>query len=159
MAARITEVRNAVAAAINAAWVSRESVNDEVVTLSRVTIDSATHAGRKVYVFRSAYAEVPVTRDEDQGDYTIAVMVVERYAGQGHPPESWVDARVDWCEWLVNLLGDARGPRLLAVEGQPDSGLWPEVAEVTTVHDLEELTEKKLFVSVLNVTYREHSED
>lgn len=161
MAARITEVRNAVVALINAAWVSRESIDDQVIGKTRVDIDSEKHKGRKVYVFRSTYTGNPANRDEDENDYTIALMVVERFAaasGMGDPPESWVDARVEWCAWLLNVIGDARGPRLLALTGQPGSGLWPEVAEVTVVHDLEELAERKLFVSVLTATYREQAE-
>lgn len=153
MAARITEVRNGVVDKITSAW--GPTGNDAVIGLTRVDIDSKAVAGRKVYVFRSGYSTTPADRGEDQGDYTVAVMVVERYTGQGDPPETWIDDRVDWCEWLVRLLGDPRGDRLLATAGDPYSGLWPQSAEVTVVHDIEELAEKKLFVSVLSVTYRE----
>jgi hypothetical protein len=161
MAARIAEVRDAAAAKITAAWSPADP--DGVVARYRVDIDSATHEGRKVYVFPSATASPePATRGEDVFDYTLAFMVIERFTaadGMGDPAEAWVDERVAWVEWLWKLLGDARAERLLADEEDPDSGLWPEVAEITTVYDLEELAERKLFVSVVTVTYREHSAD
>lgn len=158
MAARITEVRNAVAELIDVLWVARESADDEVIARTLFELDSATLAGRKVYVMRSAFTGGPVNRTEDQDDYTIALMVVERYAGQGPPPEEWIDERVEWCEWLLRQLGNPRGDRLLAEPGEPDSGLWPEVAEVAEVHDVDELTTRKLFASLLTLTYREQVE-
>lgn len=153
MAARVTEVRDAAVGRVGDWWAP--VAPDEVVGLSRVDIDSATLTGRKVYVFRSAYARAPATRGEDQGDYTLQVMVVERYADPGDPTEPWVDERVDFCDQLVEVLGDARGGRLLADPGDPTSGLWPETAEVAEVHDIEELAERKLFVSIMTVMYRE----
>lgn len=158
MAARIVEVRGAAVARVNDAWTDRASVDDAVSGPWRLDIDVAKHKGRKVYVFPSSYTGGPATRAEDQNDYTLAVVVAEVYRGGGDPPDDWIDARALFVEWLANtVLGDPRAGRLLAVEGDPDSGLWPESAEVTTVYDLEELTQKKLFFSVLTITYREHA--
>lgn len=158
MAARIVEVRNAVVARILAAWVGR-GADDNVTGPYRLDIDTKKLKGRQVYVFPSSTTGGPAYRGDDQNDYTLVVLVAEVYTGKGNPPDAWVDARVEFCEWLnQTVLGDPRAPRLLAVEGVEDSGLWPETAEVTTVYDIEELAEKKLFLSVLGVTYREQVE-
>jgi hypothetical protein len=156
MAARIVEVRNAVVSRVNNAWVVRGGPDDLVLAPYRFDIDSGKHKGRKVYVFPSAYTGNPATRSEDQNDYSIVVLIVERYTGAGDPTDVWVDERVEWVEWLLNLLGDVRAERLLSESAS--GGLWPETAETTTVYDVEELSEHKLFVSVIHVTYREHTE-
>lgn len=154
--ARIIEARDALKQLIDAAWPvgERESAeDDEVLTPWVFRIEAEKVRGRKVFVFPSAYATELVTRASDRGDYTFVLLVVERYREQGDPPDEWVDERVNFCEQLADAAGDARGPRLLATNSR--DGLWPETAEVTTVFDLEELTERKLFVSVLTITYRE----
>lgn len=145
MAARIVEVRNALAAAISAWWTP--TAPNAVLTPWRFDIDTKTHTGRKVYVFPSEYLRENIARGAEQADYTFAVLVAERYEDQGQPPDSWTDDRVEWCESLLEQL-DTPGNLLL-------SSLWPQEAAVTTVFDLEELTARKLFLSVLNVTYRE----
>ena len=155
MSARIIDVRDALAERINDAWAADMEDADEVLTPYRFDIDSATHTGRKVYVFPSTYTGVPATRADDQNDYGLVVIVVERYTLAGDPPDEWIDERVTWCEWLLGIVGNARGDRLLATGD--DDGLWPETAECTTVYDLEELSERKLFVSVITLTLREHA--
>ena len=154
--ARIIEARDALKEKIDTLWPveTRESqTDDEVLTPWLFRIEADKVVGRKVFLFPSAYATEFATRASDRGDYTFVLLVVERYREQGDPPDEWVDGRVSFCEWLANVTGDARGPRLLATNHL--DGLWPEVAEVTTVFDLEELTERKLFLSVLTITYRE----
>ena len=148
MAARIVEVRNALAAAISAWWAP--SAPDAVLTPWRFDLDSKTHTGRKVYVFPSEYATENVARGFEQGDYAFALVVAEKYEEQGQPSDAWTDERVEWCESLLALLSNPAS-RLL------DNALHPQDAAVTTVCDIEELTARKLFFSVLNVTYREHA--
>lgn len=156
MAARIVEVRNGVVARVAAWW--EPAAPDEVSAPWDLDLDTGKMKGRKVQVFPSTYTGGPVTRGQDQDDYTLVVLVAEVFEPSGDIPPEWVDERVAWCESLLDLLGDPRAERLLAVDGAPDSGLWPETAECTTVYDLEELTERKLFLSVLTITYREHAE-
>lgn len=156
MAARITEVRDAVAERVRSWWGPTGA--DEVVALYRVQIDADELVGRKVYVIPTTFAGVPADRGEDQDDYTFAVIVAEKYPSEsaGDPAEAWVDERVAWCERLLQgVLGSARGTRILAASAT--GGLWPEAAELTAVYDVEELAERKLFLSVLTVTYREHA--
>jgi hypothetical protein len=157
MAARITEVRDAAADRVREWW--DPTGPDEVRGCYRFDYDSRTAAGRKVFVLPVSYTGSPVTRREDADDYALAVVVVERFPAEsaGDPDEAWVDERVEWVEDLLNLLGNARGANLLADPGDPTSGLWPETAEATAVCDLEDLMEKKVFLAVLNVTYREHA--
>lgn len=156
MAARIVEVRNAAVTKIGNAWVSRGSADDAVSGPWRLDLDTKKLKGRQVFVFPSSYLGGPANRLEDQSDYTLVVLVAEVFRGTGDVPDAWCDERALFCEWLANtVLGDPRGERLLAVEGDPDSGLWPESVEVTTVYDVEELAERKLFLSVITATFRE----
>lgn len=156
---RILPVRDALRDTINEWWEERDDPeNDEVLCPWKFPIQTAGIAGRKVVIFPSAYAGVPVTRAEDQDDYSHTILVVERYREQGDPPNEWIDERVNFCEGLLERVGNPRLPRLLPAEGEPNSGLWPQVAEMQTICDAEELHERKMFFAVLNVTYREHAE-
>ena len=157
-AARIKEVRDAAVAKILTAWTDRDPAVDEVLGKYRADIEAAALGGRKVYVFPISTVGQVVTREEDQNDYALGIWVIERYADAGDPTEEWLDVRVAWVEWVWKLLGSPRGPRLLADPGIPDSGLWPDVAEITSVYDHEELVEGKLFASTLSVVYREQVE-
>lgn len=157
MAARSKEVRDAIVAKILAWWTGRGG-EDEVTGLYRYDLKAESLTGRKVQVFPLRTAGEVVTRDEDANEYAFAVWIVERYEDEGDPTEEWIDDRVEWVELLWKQLGNPRGARLLADIGEPDSGLWPEVAEITTVYDHDELVEGKLFASVVTVVYREHTE-
>lgn len=155
--ARLKEVRDAAVAKILAAWTDR-GASDAVTGVYRIDLDAATVTGRKVFVFPVSVAGRQVDRTEDENDYALGVWVVERYEPQGDPPDAWLDARLAWVEWLWKTLGNPRGARLLADPGDPNSGLWPAVAEITAAYDHDELAEGKLFASVLTVIYREHVE-
>lgn len=157
MAARSKEVRDAIVARILAWWTDR-GADDAVSGLYRVDITAESLTGRKIQVFPLRTAGELVNRLEDANDYAFAVWIVERYTGEGDPTEEWIDERVEWVELLWKELGNPRGERLLADPGEPDSGLWPDVAEITTVYDHDELVEGKLFASVVTVVYREHTE-
>jgi hypothetical protein len=158
MSARIVEVRNAVVTRINGAWTSRGSIDDAVSGPWRLDLDTKKVKGRQVYVFPSSYSGGPENRLEDENDYTLVVLVAEVYRGTGDPPDEWLDERALFCEWLANeVLGDPRAERLLAEPSDPGSGLWPESVEVTTVYDVDELVQKKLFLSVLTATFREQA--
>lgn len=145
MAARIVEVRNALAAAIRA-W-DTPSHADEVLTPWRFDLDTKALTGRKVFVFPSEYAVENIARQAEQASYSFVLVVAEKYEEQGQPGDAWVDERVLWCEGLLQLLDD---PEALLL-----GSLWPQESAVATVCDIEELTARKLFFSVLNITYRE----
>jgi hypothetical protein len=156
--ARIVDVCDAIVTKVDNWWVSRENAEDAVSAPFDFDLDTAVLAGRQVWAFPSTYTGEPITRGEDHNDYTVVLTVAEVYPTEGVIPASWVRARIAWCETLLTLLGDARGERLLAVDGDPDSGLWPQSAEMTTVYDLEELADRRLFLAVLTITYRESAE-
>lgn len=156
--ARIVEIGDAVVTLVGNEWVTRGGPDDAVSAPFEFELDTAKLAGRQVWVFPSAYSGGPATRGDDQNDYTIVVTVAELYTAAGPIDPLWVRARIAWCEWLLNLLGDPRAGRLLADADDPDTGLWPQEAEATTVYDLEELSERRLFFSVLTVHYREQVE-
>lgn len=153
----ITAVRDAVVALVEGQW-DRDNPDDEVIGRSYPDIDTAKLTGRKVYVLRAAEAGVPADRGEDQNDYAFIVLVAEKFPDAGDAPEEWIDERVAWCEWLLRVLGDPRTVRLLAAVGEPTSGLWPEEAEIAVVIDVQEISQRKLFLSQINVTYRGQEE-
>lgn len=169
---RITAVRDALAARVNAAWVTqeqavltppsagqraRQSAADEVITRTVFDVNTAKITGRKIHVLRASLEGDDATRKEDEFDYGYRLFVVEKFTDPGDPTEEWIDERVEFCEWLRNLVGNVRAPRLLAVDGQPNSGLWPVAADIPVVLDHEELVSatRKLFVGVVSVTLRE----
>ena len=153
MAARIVEVRDAVVERVAAWW--RPAAPDEVKGPAECDLDTSQMLGRRVQVFPSTYTGGPVDRSDDQNDYTVVLVVTEVFKDAEEVPVAWVDELMAWTEELLNEVGSVRAERLLAT-AEPGSGLWPETAECTTVYDLEELTDKKLFLSVLTVLYREH---
>lgn len=153
MAARVTEVRDAVKGAVEAWW--QPSAADEVLTAWRADLDVKGWRGRKVYVFPAEYATENVTRADEQGDYTLSVLVAERCPDAGDPLDAWLDDRAAWVESLYEMLS-APALRLLPTPGEPYSGLWCERAAVVSVYDLEMLTQAKMFMSEIAVTYREH---
>lgn len=100
---------------IQAAWgpaapdaVSREydpPITEE--TVSKLT-------GRKVYLLPKSYQIGPDTRGKNEYRHSINVLTVERYAGDGMPPASWTDARVDFVyAQVVQRLDYAKGGQLL----------------------------------------------
>lgn len=151
----ITAAKNALVALIAAGW--NPAAPDAVTGVGRIDANVSELTGRKVYVFRSARTDTSAARGEDQHDYEFVIWIIEVYPGTDDPPESWIDTRVSFAEWLLELVGDTRGARLLETPGVPGSGLWPETAELTTVYDVQDLTQYKAFSSVITVTYREQT--
>jgi hypothetical protein len=154
--ARIDQVCDAVVARIQDAW--NPSAPDEVRAPDDFELESSKIEGRRVEVFGDTYLGNPVTRGQDFNDYTLVVLVSEKFPDEGEVDRAWRRRLTRFCEWLLNdVIADPRGPRLLPTEGDPNSGLWPQSAEVVTVYDTEELSQKKLFFCVMRVTYREHA--
>ncbi len=153
MGARVVEVRNGLREKIDAYWTVRsDEDNDEVIGRWLFDIASETLLGRKVIIVPVSYLTGVANRTEDRGDYQLVVVVVERYTEQGPATDEWVDDRVMWCELLMTHITDPRAAKLLATNDE--DGLWPDVSDVL-VYDVEELTQRKLFLSVITVTFRE----
>lgn len=109
--------------------------------------------GRRVYVFGSAERqEGPATRGEDYNDYTITIIILERYDGsEPIPPDDWIEEREAWVESQVyDRLGDARaeGDDEVVPDAIAQSQEWAQV------YSIDYLRQLKLFRSEVNITYR-----
>jgi hypothetical protein len=150
---RVRVVRDALIASVRQWWAP--TAPDEVVAKWWYDVYATGLAGRKVLFVPEAYSGFPVSRGEDGGDYSYQVWVVERYEGQGDPPDEWIDARLDFASALNDYLGDFRRVPYL-----PSLPLcYPAECDVTTVVDLVDLYQNKLFVSVVTVLLREDGEE
>ena len=153
MASNILTVCDALVTAIDAAWTTKTadsgSVSREYIApLSTSELSSLT--GRKVYVIPGDYVNNPATRKEDQWEYRIGVLVVERYASAGLPSNSWMDTRVDFVENIVANACDY-SHSLLSVSNRE---VWTESLETQT-YNLDLLNESNLFWSETSLVLRE----
>lgn len=155
--ATLTAVRNATADLVRAWWADM-GPDDSVESKYSFRIDAKSHKGRKVYAVAAAEESPgPADRGADVYDYRVALVTVERFEPAGDVPEEWIDERVRFTEFMWKFVGEAREIRLLGDPAIAGSELFPKAAAVTTVYDFEELTERKLFISVVEVTYTEDS--
>lgn len=147
MAARVTEILDAVVAYLQANWTGT------VPTISREYMASFVadeFTGPRVYVMSPQYGQVGVaTRANDEDSYTVFVVFVEKYTlGAETIPNAWLDERVEIVEQeIYELLGDHRTEAI--------AGLWPETATVNTVYDIDFLHQTRLFVSEVEIEFRE----
>lgn len=131
----ILAIADAVAAAITGA--------ERVYEFS---LDLESMSGRYVYVLPSGYsAPEALTRSQDVGEVILSVVVAERYPDAGPVPKAWLDERVEWVYDNVFSLDDARAAELA------ESFAW---SSEVTVYDLDELRNRNLFLSVVNLTRR-----
>lgn len=152
MPARVSKIRTALLALIEAEWV--HTAPDEVIEDYLYDIYAADLTGRKVLVVLDAYSGFPATRGEDTTDYGYQVWIAERYTGAGYPPNSWIEERLEFVEELVALLGNVRRVPFLTTEPE----VFPLEADVTTAYDIVELSETKLFISVITLLLREDAD-
>jgi hypothetical protein len=125
---------------------------DEVARKYLAPVKAETLRGRKVYVFPVRYSDAPASRAENLTDYTVAVLVVERYEDAGEPTDEWIDERVNFAESVYHALDFGGGEDLLAVESTRE--VWCETADAP-VYDVEMLSTKKLFWAELEFLFRE----
>lgn len=149
--ARLVEVAEAVRAEI-AAGPFDDPAGMEPASVERVwgmDFEADRAAGLRVHVVPVGYSQPETaTRAEVTWEYTVGVVVTDRYSEAGQPPKEWVDERVRWV--LKNVwerVGDARHFDAVA-------GAWPESGEVSAF-DPEFLRELKLFWSEVTVAIRE----
>jgi hypothetical protein len=162
MAARINEVADAVVTAVLAAWnasIAPETVTapDECVRTYLVPADLGTLTGRKVWVTPARFADENASRAENLGQYTVAVVVAERYESAGPPPRAWLDERVAFVELLYDLLGsygNRRASGWLSV-GTPARRHFTESAAVGEVYAFEYLSSDHVFWAELEFEFRE----
>lgn len=166
MASRIVEVRDAVAARLTAWLAANDPGSATVTTTRRLEIADTQPGGRTVFVLPAGYTQLePGTRTTDWTDYRVAVVVVERYAAPGDPPDSWADDLSAWVEanvWAVlQVIGTRHPADVDPIDPTPllattdEDGLVCYGAEVGLEYDLEALQEHRLFWSELAFTFRE----
>lgn len=160
--ARIDEVVDAVVAKIAAAWNS--SSPDAVEAADEIEFQTdAQHPdcikGRQVRVRADSYDNPePAARGYDWNQYTVEICVARLFRtadADGLSLKEWVRAERRWVEQNVyGLLTNPRSTPLL-----PDSssgGLVPWAPSgVEEPCDEDELRDRRLFLSVVRVTFRE----
>lgn len=149
---RINAIRRAVVALLEAKW--NPTAPSEVLESFTYDVRTEDFRGRKVMVFPDGYAARAIDRADDENDYGFQVWVAEKYTAQtAAVPDDWVAERlafvVQVCQWF-----DARVVPLFPTA--PDAR--PAEAEVTTVYDVVDLIEHRLFVGVVRVVIREEAE-
>ena len=156
MGARAIELRDAIADRLRSVW--GEPAPATVKVGWRIDVPEDGPSGRVVFVAPASYrSEGPVTRATDLNDYRYAVLVVERYADAGDPPDEWLSERAAFVqEQVYDALQNVGLDR---AESTPPllNSFWCETAEVTVVYDLQALTEHKLFWSEIEFTFREEA--
>lgn len=115
-----------------------------------VSIEAESLATRVVYVFPTTYGYLEtLTRKDDQSEYKVSILIAERYTGAGAAPNAWLDERIEWVQDnILDVLDDPRS-------SEPVDGYVPWQSEVSPVYDIEELVQRKLFLSVVVITYRQ----
>lgn len=153
--ARVTEVCDAVVAAVAALWTP--AAPNAVERTYLTPVEPGDLAGRQVWVTPASFADEPASRGEDLGQYTVAVVVAERYADGGAVPRGWMDERVLFVESLFDLLGNygqRRASGWLSV-GTPARRHFTERAAVPAVYDWEFLSGDHCFWAELEFDFRE----
>ncbi len=163
--ARINAIADAVAANVLALWLASSSppgaddgVERVYETEIRLQDANTPFVGRHVYVFPTHY-QAPAadevggrqaTRAQSYRDYRVAVLVVEQYRdGPAPVPTAWIDARLAFVEQVVwaPLQDPRRGPIL--------AGVFPWGASEVITYDVDELVQRKLFLSVITASLRQ----
>lgn len=145
MPARVIDAADKVVSAIEEFWGPTPPAGVERVYL--IDIDSGTLEGRRVYVLPGSFTwDEHITRIETFHDNTVSVLIVERLTCLPAEQTAWLDERVEFVEALLDLFNDDQNP--------PTPGLWLQNGGVDPVYDLEELSQRNLFFSVLSLTLR-----
>ena len=154
MAATIRLVCDAVVAAIVADWVPTAPDGVERVYLPD-TDEAYAVVGRRIFVFPLGQAQADIaSRAEDRNEFRVGVMLVENYAAAGTPSREWCDERVDFFDGLYQLLGNPRTPHEDPLFPAPLAQVYPDDAAIVVSYDADELRDKKLFWSLMELTYR-----
>ncbi len=150
--ARVIDICEAVANGIYSRWgpVAPDGVQ-RVYESEIITEPTAPNVitGRQVYVFPTSYVTAELaTRGANRLEHVVTVVLAELYTSAGAVPVAWLDARLLWAEQMVwHPLDDPRQPAIL-------TGVWPQRAEVIP-YDIEELVQRKLWLSWVTATLRE----
>lgn len=158
---RILDLCDCVVAQVHAAWLPTAPDGVARAYAPRVGLTGdqpdTLLEGRRVFVFPASYGSPGLAqRDELWRTHQVSVLVVERYtADPGPPPDTWVDARVEFVE--RNVFGLLRNPALVLSGGTIAAAFPPpdEGAEVGSVYDENVLLQYKTFWSYAAFTFQE----
>jgi hypothetical protein len=153
MPARSTQVRNAVADRIVSGWPAEKPA--AVESVYHYTVSEGFPSGRRVLVFDVGEEGVgAATRLADTNDYSVTVVVFEKFEEAGDPPTDWIDELVDWV--ASEVYGKLQNQRLPWQAPLLGNELWPQEAAIVLKCDADLLvSEHKLFWSVCEFTFRE----
>jgi hypothetical protein len=146
MPARSVEITTAIAALLTTELDGEATVTRTDIPI--VELESLT--GRQVLVMDLSEADGgPATRDKDYRLYTVAIIVLERYTGNGLPGQGWIDDRKEWTvDSVFDLLNDPREPIL--------PGVYAFESPVVNIKaDPEILLESHVFYSEIHLVFRE----
>lgn len=160
MPARVLDACDTVVSTISDLWTptGSDSVSRAYAPEIGLSVDHADSllAGRKVFVFPVSMGKPEgVSRGELLHEYTVSVLVVERYTGAaGEVPAEWLDERVLFVETLFNALAN---PTTEFTGATVTLFRTPDVpATLDEVYDLDLLlSDRKAFWSRFTITYHE----
>jgi len=158
MAARITEVCAGVLGFLEAII---SPAPPDVAEAAYVPTDHLeTVDGKRVRVVPGSYADAErLARRRMQREYKCAAIVEIPYtsaaspASSGAVPPEWVDQQIAWVE--ANVFDPLNESFVHAEDGLLLGSLTCWGCEVTLVYDPIRLAEEKLFVSIVETSYRE----
>ena len=154
MLAVIDQVADDVVTLIAAAWSPIAPNAVAAVDLPFAELESIV--GIQVWVFAADYSDnAPITRGEDEADYTVAVVVASRWPNQGDPTKVWIRSMRSFVEQKIyNVLTEPRTVQLAVTTAAGTGYLWPQRVDVVQSYDPAMLREKKLFWCDMEVTFR-----
>jgi hypothetical protein len=151
MAARVDELCDAAKAVIEAAAIANP-IPGTTITVTcdddpDVDADTLPAGQMYVMVWWDSYSDAgPVTHGEDATDYRLCCLVVEKYGEAGAVATAWRRERTAWVETCVRqALGN---PRVALDDAYP-------TAEGDVMYDQDELIERKLFWTKVEITFRD----
>lgn len=146
MSSLIMDLADAIEDAIAISW---EPVAPDTVEAGfHFAFELDSMEGRQVRILPAAYGfPEPVSRAQDVAELAVTVVVAERYPDAGPVPQAWLRERVAFVEEHVVGLDDSRTAEL-------PGGYYAWSSEVDPVYDLDELTQRNLFLSVVKLTMR-----
>jgi len=156
--ARITEVCGGVLAKL--VEVITPAAPDQVEAAYAATDVLETLDGKRVRVYPVKYGEAArLARYRVHNEYTVAVVVEVPYlaaasaGSDGAVPPAWVNDQIAWVE--ANVYGPLNTSFVHAEDGLLLDALTCWTCAVSVVYDWQRLAEEKLFVSIVEVAYRE----
>jgi hypothetical protein len=153
LAARLIEVCDGAAAAINTAWVPvlpNAITRDYAAELQTVAV-----SGRQVFVSPPIDDDEParqiqkISRSEVINGFKVRVEIYEKYTLPGMPPKAWLDTRVQFVDTIYTALD------LITPGAYLLSSLWCEEMAKVYIADAEAVFRDKMFFAAIDADFHE----